>query len=106
MRPLGALPEDPVAHASLLVFASDHGLMSTARYAHGIGRGAPSSASLDHAVWFHRPPRFDGWVLFTSESPVAHAARALIIGRMHGRDGTHLATVVQEGLIRQERPPA
>ncbi len=103
MRPRGVLPEDPVAHVALLAYASDHGLMATARYAHSIGRGAPSSASLDHAIWFHRPPRFDDWLLYTSSSPVAHAARALVIGQMHNRQGVHVATVAQEGLIRTPR---
>jgi acyl-CoA thioesterase-2 len=63
-----------------------------------------SSASLDHAVWFHRPPRFDGWLLFTSESPVAHNARALIYGQMYNEAGERILSVVQEGLIRAPRP--
>ena len=69
----------------------------------GIGRVNWGSASLDHAIWFHRPPRFDDWVLYTSESPVAHAARALILGEMYTTDGTRIASVAQEGLIRTPR---
>ena len=62
--------------------------------------GPMPSASLDHAMWFHRPPRFDGWMLYASESPVAHAARALIFAQMYRQDGVRVASVVQEGLIR------
>lgn len=101
MRVRGTLPEDPAVHAALLAYASDRGLIATARIPHGGGRrGNWASASLDHAIWFHRPPRFDGWLLYTSESPVAHASRALIFGQMFRRDGTRIASVVQEGLIR------
>jgi acyl-CoA thioesterase-2 len=104
MRVKGDVPEDPVVHAALLTYASDRGLIATARSVHaGATPGGFSAASLDHAVWFHRPPRFDGWLLFTSESPVAHAARALIFGQMYTQDGTRVASVVQEGLIRAPR---
>jgi acyl-CoA thioesterase-2 len=104
MRVKGHVPDDPAMHAALLTYASDRGLIATARNAHiGASREGIAAASLDHAVWFHRPPRFDGWVLFTSESPVAHAARALIFGEMYTRDGTRIASVVQEGLIRVPR---
>ena len=103
MRVRGELPEDPAMHAGLLAYASDRGLIATARIPHGFGRGSPASASLDHAIWFHRPPRFDDWLLYTSESPVAHAARALIYGQMYRRDGVRIASVVQEGLIRTPR---
>jgi len=110
MRVRGVLPEDPAVHAALLAYASDRGLIATARIPHQRGRGPRpgnwASASLDHALWFHRPPRFDDWVLFTSESPVAHAARALIFGQMYRRDGTRIASVVQEGLIRTPRAAA
>jgi len=102
----GDLPQDRAVHAAMLAYASDRGLIATARIPHGTGRARPgnwSSASLDHAVWFHRPPRFDGWLLFTSESPVAHAARALIFGQMYTPDGVRVASVVQEGLIRTPR---
>ena len=58
------------------------------------------AASLDHAMWFHHPPRFDDWVLYSTESPIAHAARGLILGAMFTQEGTQIASVVQEGLIR------
>ncbi|MBF6599434.1 MAG: thioesterase family protein [Dehalococcoidia bacterium] len=106
----GVLPEDPVLHAGLLTFASDMGLIATAHLPppgateEAWQPGSWASASLDHAIWFHRPPRFDGWVLYTSESPIAHAARALIFGQMYRQDGTRIASVVQESLIRYSRP--
>ncbi|MDP9236465.1 MAG: thioesterase family protein [Chloroflexota bacterium] len=107
MRVKGTLPDEEAVHAAMLAYSSDRGLIATARLPHGMGRNNWSGASLDHAIWFHRPPRFDDWILFTSESPVAHAARALIFGQMYRADGTRIASVVQEGLIRtaREAPP-
>ena len=104
------LPDEPVLHAAVMTFASDMGLIATARMPEPrteMGRGEWASASLDHAIWFHRPPRFDDWMLYTSESPVAHAARALIFGQMYDSAGVRVASVVQEGLIRTPRstPP-
>lgn len=104
----GVPPEDPAIHAALLTYASDRGFIATA---HAGTRDRPplgfasmgTSASLDHSIWFHRPPRFDDWLLFTSESPVAHAARALIVGQVYRRDGVQVASVVQEALIREPR---
>jgi acyl-CoA thioesterase-2 len=103
MRPKGELPEDPLVHAAVLAYSSDMGLLSTARPTMQRWRHRGMAASLDHAIWFHRPPRFDGWILYTSESPVAHAARALIFGHMYRPDGTLIATVAQEGLVRPPR---
>jgi acyl-CoA thioesterase-2 len=103
IRPKGVLPEDPMMHAAVLTYASDMGLIATARIPHGLERGMPTAASLDHAIWFHHAPRFDDWVLYTSESPIAHAARALILGEMWRPDGTRMASVAQEGLIRAPR---
>ena len=103
MRLRGRLPEDEVVHAAMIVFASDRGLLGTVRRAHGIGRRTESAASLDHAMWFHHPPRWNGWLLYTSDSPAAHAARALILGQIYREDGTRIASVAQEGLIRPPR---
>ena len=103
----GVPPEDPAIHAALLTYASDRGFVATAHVrpagqrSQRISMGA--SASLDHSIWFHYPPRFDDWLLFTSESPVAHAARALIHGQVYRRDGVQVASVVQEALIREPR---
>ena len=103
MRPRGTLPDDPLMHAAVLVFASDRGLLSTAGRPHGLMWGERQGASLDHAVWLHRPARFDGWVLFTTASPVAVAGRGLVLGAMHARSGARLASIAQEGLIRAAR---
>ena len=66
--------------------------------------GTLNVASLDHAMWFHRPARADGWVLYAQESPSAQGGRGLGIGRMFTADGTMVATVAQEGMLRV-RPP-
>jgi len=100
MRPRGTLPEDPLVHAAMLVYASDRTLLRTAARPHGATWRLRVGASLDHAVWLHRPARFDDWVLLASESPVAHAARALLLGAMFCRDGVRIASVAQEGLLR------
>ena len=100
MRPRGTLPEDPLVHAAMLVYASDRTLLRTAARPHGATWRLRVGASLDHAVWLHRPARFDDWVLLASESPVAHAARALLLGAMFCRDGIRIASVAQEGLLR------
>jgi acyl-CoA thioesterase-2 len=108
IKPRGVLPEDPSIHAAVLTYSSDMALLSTARYSHRLEEnwGPGANASLDHAIWFHHPPRFDDWLLYTSYSPIAHAARALVNGAMYRRDGTHVVSVTQEGLIRSPRPPA
>jgi acyl-CoA thioesterase-2 len=105
-RPLGELPEDPLIHAAAMAYMSDSGLVATVA---SFRMFSPSgtAASLDHAMWFHHPPRFDDWLLYVNESPAAHAARALILGRMYRRDGTLVASVAQEGLFRaQQSAPA
>ena len=99
MRPRGVLPEDPLIHAALLVYASDRALLSTASRPHA-GSGRRRAASLDHSVWLHRPVRFDDWLLFAAESPVAHDARALCLASFWTRDGERVASVAQEGLLR------
>lgn len=103
MRLRGVLPEDPAIHAAALAYASDRTLLSTALRPVGIMPTDPKhrGTSLDHTMWFHHPPRFDDWLLYVSECPIAHAARGLIFGSMYTPDGRHLATVAQEGLIRR-----
>jgi acyl-CoA thioesterase-2 len=104
LRPRGAIPEDPLLHAAVLVYASDRTLINTAARPHGLPWGRRVAASLDHAVWLHRPPRFDDWVLYASQSPAAHSARGLVFGAMYRRsDGARIASVAQEGLIRVPR---
>ncbi len=105
IRPRGVIPDDPLFHAAVLIYASDRTLISTAARPHGLGFGTMRGASLDHAVWLHRVPHFSDWVLFITTSPVAHAARGLIHGAMYNRQGERIASVAQEGLIRVPREP-
>jgi acyl-CoA thioesterase-2 len=104
MRTRGALPEDPRVHAAMLIYASDRTLLRTAARLHG-GMKDRLPASLDHAVWLHHPPRFDGWILYASESPIAESGRAWVLGRMLTPAGRRIATVAQEGLLRRPRTP-
>lgn len=99
LRANGPLPDDPVVHAALLVYASDRSLLDTAFRPHA-DRGRLESASLDHAVWFHRPPRFDDWLLYATSSPAAAGGRGLAYGAVYDRAGTRIASVAQEGVIR------
>ena len=103
LRVAGELPEDPAVHAAALTFVSDLTLLS-AGFAR-LGGGWPDfvGASLDHAVWFHRPVRADDWFLYETDSPAASAGRALCLGQIWAADGTHVATVAQEGLIRSQQ---
>jgi acyl-CoA thioesterase II len=100
MRVAGELSDDPVVHAAALTFVSDLTLLS-AGFAR-LGGGWPDfiGASLDHAVWFHRPVRADDWLLYETDSPAASSGRALCFGQIWAADGDHVATVAQEGLIR------
>ncbi|HEY4629887.1 MAG TPA: acyl-CoA thioesterase II, partial [Blastococcus sp.] len=101
MRVAGRLPEDDNVHRSALTFVSDLTLLSAglARLGGG-GGGEYVGASLDHAVWFHQPVRADEWFLYETDSPAASAGRALCFGQIWAVDGTHIATVAQQGLIR------
>jgi acyl-CoA thioesterase-2 len=101
MRPRGVLPEDPTLHAAMLAYASDRGLLSTAARPHGLMWGARQGASLDHALWLHRPWRFDDWLLCSSESPVAVGGRGFVQASMYARDGLRVASIAQEGLVRR-----
>jgi acyl-CoA thioesterase-2 len=103
MRVRGTLPDDPLIHTAALVYASDRTLLGTAARPHDLPWHKRVGASLDHAVWIHRPVRFDDWLLYAAESPVAHSARGLIFGGLFYRDGTRVASVAQEALIRVRR---
>lgn len=103
MRALGELPDDPVVHMAVLVFATDRTLLSTAARPHGLTWSRRVGASLDHAVWVHHPPRWDGWLLYESESPAAHNARALVFGAIYDGGGRRIASVAQEGVLRTAR---
>lgn len=99
----GQLPDDPQVHRYLLTYASDFNLLGTAMYPHGLSVLQPNLqiASLDHALWFHGDLRMSEWLLYTMESPWSGNARGLANGRVFTRDGRLVASVSQEGLIRQ-----
>jgi acyl-CoA thioesterase II len=103
MRVDGRLPDDPLLHACALAYASDLTLLDAVLSYHGAvwGPGGFVGASLDHALWFHRAFRADEWFLYDSTSPSASDARGLATGRMFTLDGRHIATAVQEGLLRR-----
>ena len=105
LRADGSLPDDPVLHACVLTYASDMTLLDTALLPHGGAWRANGlfMASLDHAMWFHRPFRADEWLLYSQDSPSASAGRGLGRGTIHTRDGRLAVTVVQEGVIRVTR---
>jgi acyl-CoA thioesterase-2 len=94
--------DDPQLHRALLAYASDFHLLGTATFPHGISYYQPNvqMASLDHALWFHRPFRADEWLLYSIDSPTAQGARGLARGLVFDRDGRLVASSAQEGLIR------
>lgn len=102
VRATGKLPDDPVVHRAVLAYASDMTLLDTALFAHGRMIFDPDlqAASLDHAMWFHRPFRADEWLLYAEDSPSASGARGFTRGSLFSRDGKLVASVAQEGLIR------
>ena len=102
MRANGKLPEDPFLHQCVVTYASDMSLLDSIVRRH-IKRGdfgRMMMASLDHAVWFHKPLRADEWLLYVQESPAAAGARGFARGTIFSRDGDLVASVAQEGLMR------
>ncbi len=101
----GELPEDPLLHACVLAYASDLTLLDSVLLPHGISWHDESyfGASLDHAMWFHRPFRTDGWLLYDQVSPTASGARGLARGEIFDAAGRLVVSVVQEGLVRRIR---
>jgi acyl-CoA thioesterase II len=102
MRADGTLPDDELLHVCVLTYASDMTLLDSILVRHGVywGFDRVLGASLDHALWFHRPFRADEWFLYDCVSPSATGARGLATGRFFAQDGTLIANVVQEGLLR------
>jgi acyl-CoA thioesterase-2 len=105
LRAADVVGDDPLLHACLLTYASDLTLLSGVTSAHrlepfGEHDSQVAMASLDHAVWFHRPFRVDDWLLFDQDSPTAGGGRGLARGRFFDRAGRHVASAVQEGLVR------
>lgn len=99
----GSLPDDPVLHRAVLAYASDYHLLLAAMQRHGYTflQKDLHIASLDHAMWFHRPFRADEWLLYAIDSPSASGARGLCRGQFFTRDGSLVASTVQEGLLRK-----
>ncbi|WP_075214132.1 acyl-CoA thioesterase II [Mongoliimonas terrestris] len=102
VRTNGSLPDDPSVHRAVLAYLSDMTLLDTALVVHGRSVFDPGLqvASLDHAMWFHRQPRADGWMLYAQDSPSTSGARGFTRGSLFDPDGRLLASVAQEGLIR------
>jgi len=106
LRAIDKLPDDPLTHQAVLAYASDYGLLGTALLPHGVAPRSPALqlATLDHAFWAHRPFRADEWLLYAMDSPVATGARGFTRGAFYTRDGTLVASVAQEGLMRPREP--
>jgi acyl-CoA thioesterase II len=103
MRADGTLPDDRLLHVCMLTYASDLTLLGSVLARHDRPSRPVQMASLDHAMWFHRPFRADEWLLYTCFSPTATGSRGLATGRFTRPDGTLVATTVQEGLVRLSR---
>lgn len=106
IKATGKLGDDLALHQCVLAYASDFTLLDTALIAHGrfIFDLRLMLASLDHALWFHRPFRADDWLLYAQDSPCSGAGRAFCRGMLFTRDGALVASTAQEGLLRERRP--
>jgi acyl-CoA thioesterase-2 len=102
VKTVDKLPDNADLHRNVLAYVSDYQLVSTATLPHGIhfAEGNVQLASLDHAMWFHRPFRIDEWLLYAMESPNASAGRGLALGKIFTRDGMLVASTAQEGVVR------
>jgi acyl-CoA thioesterase-2 len=108
LRASGALPDDPVLHTCVLTYASDMTLLDTTLIPHGVKGvmdGRIMMASLDHAMWFHRPFRADEWLLYVQDTPSAQGGRGIARGSIYTAVGQLVVSVVQEGLIRRLDDP-
>lgn len=105
VRASDPLADDAALHRYMLAYASDFSFLGTALDPHGVSWLTPGMqvASLDHAMWFHRPFRFDDWLLYSVDSPSASGGRGLVRGRFFDRAGRLVASCAQEGLIRRRR---
>lgn len=101
-KTIGPLPDDQNIHNAALAYASDYSLLEPIYRRHGLVWSHPGlmAASLDHAMWFHRPAKVDQWLLYVQDSPTARGARGLSLGKIFNRQGELVATVAQEGIVR------
>jgi acyl-CoA thioesterase-2 len=106
MRTRRQIPDDPATHRAALAYLSDMTIQESILRAHGVAWATPGLkvASLDHAMWWHRPGRVDDWMLYVQESPSARGGRGLATGRIYSRDGMLLASVAQEIMVRVPTP--
>jgi len=102
MRTRRTLPDEPWMHRAALAYMSDLTIQESVLRAHGVPWATPGMkvASLDHAMWWHRPGRVDEWMLYVQESPSARSGRGLATGRLFQQDGTLVASVAQEIMVR------
>ena len=107
VRAQAKLPDDPLLHDCVLAYASDFSLLSTALLPHGRSWLSQDLvvASIDHALWFHRPLRIDDWLLYVMDSPTAQGGRGLSMGQFFDRQGRLVASVAQENLMRYAARP-
>ncbi len=107
IRTVDRLPDDDRLHRCLLAYTSDFHLLGAAlvRHEHSIAQGTLMIASIDHAMWFHRPVRMDDWLLYAADSPSASGARGFTRGSLFARSGALVASTAQEGLMRLLPPP-
>lgn len=105
-RAAGELGDDPVLNQAVLAYASDYGLLASSfiQHGHSILSKKLIIASLDHAIWFHQPFRADRWMLYVTQSPRTSGGRGLNFGHVYSEDGSLIASVAQEGLMRIRKP--
>jgi acyl-CoA thioesterase II len=101
VRTIDPVPDDVALSSCMFTYLSDMGILAEARPPDGEPIG--SATSLDHAIWFHRPYRPHEWHLYSANARGNHGGRGLAVGSLHHRDGSLVATVVQEGLFRPPR---
>ena len=106
MRASQPIGDDPVFNQAVLAYASDMSFLSTAMRPHGVSwqTGGLTTASIDHAIWFHRPSNFNDWHLYVQKSPSASGARGFNLGEIYSQDGRLVASAAQEGLMRYRAP--
>ena len=105
VAPLPSIEENPALHRAVIAYASDYTLLGTSALPHGLSwmRGELVGASLDHAIWFHRPARADEWLLYATDAPWRGGGRGFNRGRIFNRQGELVASVAQEGMMRRRK---